>query len=67
MSVSIPIQHVQAVLGVLTLEASDVDEIIRAERQALAPFILIAIFVIGGVGLALEALLIAIARRFDYS
>ncbi|CAN7597063.1 sensor N-terminal transmembrane domain-containing protein [Phenylobacterium sp. LjRoot164] len=44
-SVSIPIQHVQAVLGVLTLEASDVDEIIRAERQALAPFILIAIFV----------------------
>ena len=44
-SVSIPIQHVQAVLGVLTQEASDVDEIIRAERQALAPFILIAIFV----------------------
>ncbi|WP_374659219.1 stimulus-sensing domain-containing protein [Phenylobacterium sp.] len=44
-SVSIPIQHVQAVLGVLTLEASDVDEIIRRERQALAPFILIAIFV----------------------
>ena len=44
-SVSIPIQHVQAVLGVLTLEASDVDEIIRAERQAMAPFILIAIFV----------------------
>ena len=44
-SVSIPIQHVQAVLGVLTLEASDVDGIIRAERQALAPFILIAIFV----------------------
>lgn len=44
-SVSIPIQHVQAVLGVLTLEASDVDEIIRNERQALAPFILIAIFV----------------------
>lgn len=29
--------------------------------------ILIAIFVIGGVGLALEALLIAIARRFEYS
>jgi len=29
--------------------------------------ILIAIFVIGGVGLALEALLMAIARRFDYS
>lgn len=44
-SVSIPIQHVQAVLGVLTLEASDVDEIIAAERAALVPFILVAISV----------------------
>jgi two-component system sensor histidine kinase ChvG len=44
-SVSIPIQHVQAVLGVLTLEASDVDEIIARERKALVPFILIAIMV----------------------
>jgi two-component system sensor histidine kinase ChvG len=34
---------VQAVLGVLTLEASDVDKIIAAERAALLPFILIAI------------------------
>ena len=42
-SVSIPIQHVQAVLGVLTLEAGDVDEIIAAQRAALMPFILIAI------------------------
>ena len=42
-SVSVPIQHVKAVLGVLVLEASDVDEIIAAERKALAPFILIAI------------------------
>jgi two-component system sensor histidine kinase ChvG len=44
-SVSIPIQHVQAVLGVLTLEARDVDEIIARERAALIPFILIAIAV----------------------
>ena len=44
-SVSIPIQHVRAVLGVLTLEAGDVDHIIAAERLALAPFILIAIAV----------------------
>jgi two-component system sensor histidine kinase ChvG len=44
-SVSIPIQHVKAVLGVLTLEARDVDEIIAAERTALLPFILIAISV----------------------
>ncbi|HEY5105604.1 MAG TPA: ATP-binding protein [Caulobacteraceae bacterium] len=42
-SVSIPLQHVQQVLGVLTLEAGDVDEIIAAEREALIPFILIAI------------------------
>ncbi|MDB5424234.1 MAG: sensor histidine kinase, partial [Phenylobacterium sp.] len=33
-SVSIPIQHVQAVLGVLTLEANDVDAIIARERRA---------------------------------
>jgi len=44
-SVSIPIQHVRAVLGVLTLEASDVDAIIARERVALIPFILIAISV----------------------
>ncbi len=44
-SVSIPIQHVQAVLGVLTLEANDVDAIIARERKALIPFILIAIAV----------------------
>jgi two-component system sensor histidine kinase ChvG len=44
-SVSIPIRRVRAVLGVLTLEASDVDEIIAAERRALIPFILIAVSV----------------------
>lgn len=42
-SVSMPIQHVAAVLGVLTLEAGDVDEIIAAQRAALLPFILVAI------------------------
>jgi two-component system sensor histidine kinase ChvG len=44
-SVSIPIQHVRAVLGVLTLEASDVDEIIAKERLALIPSILISVSV----------------------
>ena len=44
-SVSIPIQHVQAVLGVLTLEASDVDKIVAAQRAALLPFIIISVFV----------------------
>jgi two-component system sensor histidine kinase ChvG len=44
-SVSIPIQRVQAVLGVLTLESGDVDQIVVAQRWALLPFILIAIAV----------------------
>ncbi len=42
-SVSIPIERVQAVLGVLTLEAGDVGAIIAAERRALLPFILMAV------------------------
>jgi two-component system, OmpR family, sensor histidine kinase ChvG len=44
-SVSIPIQNVQAVLGVLTLESGDVDQIVANQRRALLPFILIAILV----------------------
>jgi two-component system sensor histidine kinase ChvG len=44
-SVSIPIQQVQAVLGVLTIEAGDVDKIVAAQRAALIPFILIAVAV----------------------
>jgi two-component system sensor histidine kinase ChvG len=44
-SVSIPLRHVEAVLGVLTLESGDVDEIIAAERRALLPFIIMAIAV----------------------
>jgi two-component system, OmpR family, sensor histidine kinase ChvG len=44
-SVSIPVQRVRAVLGVLTLEAADVDQIIAAQRKALIPFALIAITV----------------------
>jgi len=44
-SVSIPIQYVHAVLGVLTLESGDVDEIVAAQRRALIPFILFAVAV----------------------
>lgn len=44
-SVSVPIQRVSAVVGILTIEASDIDEIIRAERAALVPFIAIAVLV----------------------
>ncbi|MDO9336056.1 MAG: stimulus-sensing domain-containing protein [Caulobacter sp.] len=58
-SVSIPIQRVKAVLGVLTLEAGDVDEIIAAERRALIPFALIAI----AVTLLSSVLLYALVAR----
>ncbi|MCG8441523.1 MAG: HAMP domain-containing histidine kinase, partial [Caulobacterales bacterium] len=41
-SVSVPLQHVQAVLGVLTLEVGGIDRIVAAERLALLPVILVA-------------------------
>ena len=44
-SVSFPVRHVQQILGVLTLEAADVDEILGAQRRALMPFALVALFV----------------------
>jgi two-component system sensor histidine kinase ChvG len=44
-SVSIPIEHVRDVVGVLTLDAGDVDQIIASGREALVPFIVIAIAV----------------------
>ncbi|VAV89743.1 Sensor histidine kinase ChvG, partial [hydrothermal vent metagenome] len=44
-SVSVPVQHVVAVLGVVTIESSDVNAIIAAEREALIPFIIVAVLV----------------------
>ncbi|MFC0633658.1 ATP-binding protein [Brevundimonas balnearis] len=44
-SVSLPIRHVEQVLGVLTLEAGDVDETVAAQRRALMPFAVVAILV----------------------
>jgi len=44
-SVSVPVQHVVAVLGVVTVESNDVEQIIAAERQALIPFIVVAVLV----------------------
>jgi two-component system sensor histidine kinase ChvG len=58
-SVSIPIQRVQAVLGVLTLEAEDVDQIVAAQRKALLPFILVAV----GVALLSSLLLTWVVAR----
>lgn len=53
-SVSVPIQRVQAVLGVLTLETAGVDQIVAAQRAALFPFILIAIAATVGSSLLLN-------------
>ena len=44
-SVSLPVRHVRQVLGVLTLEAGDVDQILGAQRKALVPFALVALAV----------------------
>jgi two-component system sensor histidine kinase ChvG len=64
-SVSIPIQHVQAVLGVLTLEARDVDAIIARERAELMPFILIAIGVTLASSLLLTRMIAQPVRRLS--
>jgi two-component system sensor histidine kinase ChvG len=69
-SVSIPIQHVRAVLGVLTLEAGDVDEIISAERKALLPFIVVAMTAIVVSSVLLHRLIavpvLRLARAADH-
>jgi two-component system sensor histidine kinase ChvG len=62
-SVSVPVQRVRAVLGVVTLEASDVDAIIARERAALIPFILIAISVTLASSLLLNSLVAQPVRR----
>ena len=38
-TVSLPVKRVQQILGVVTVESSDVDSIVNAERKALAPII----------------------------
>ena len=64
-SVSIPIEHVREVVGVLTLDASDVDQIIGAERLAMTPFIVIAVAVNLLSSFALTALIAQPVRRLS--
>jgi two-component system sensor histidine kinase ChvG len=68
-SVSVPIQNVQAVLGVLTLESGDLDQIVAAQRLALVPFILIAMAVFIASSLLLSRLIaepvLRLARAAD--
>jgi two-component system sensor histidine kinase ChvG len=45
LSVTMPIEKVLRVVGTLTIETSDVSEIIAAERAALIPLIIVAILV----------------------
>jgi two-component system, OmpR family, sensor histidine kinase ChvG len=45
LSVTVPIKKVAAVVGSLTVETSDVAQIIAAERAALLPFIIVAVLV----------------------
>ncbi len=58
-SVSLPLQHVQAVLGVLTLESADVDQILAAERRSMLPFIVAA----GAISLLFSALLALVIAK----
>lgn len=58
-SVSLPVQRVSAVVAVLTLEASDVSDIVRRERAALLPF---AAFAVGVSLLSSTLLTFMIAR-----
>jgi two-component system sensor histidine kinase ChvG len=64
-SVSIPIEHVRDVVGVLTLQAGDVDQIIANERAALMPFIIIAIAVNLISSFALTQLIAQPVRRLS--
>lgn len=63
LSVSIPLHRVQAVTGVLVLEAGDVDEIIRRERIALIPFIVIAILAVVASSILLNFVIADPVRR----
>ena len=62
-SVSIPIQPVRAVIGVVTMESYDLDSLIEAERRALLPFMLIAILVTATTSLALTVFIARPIRR----
>lgn len=53
--VSLPVQRVQAVVGVLSLESAGIEALVRAERAALLPVIVVA-----GLLAALSALMLGV-------
>lgn len=62
-TVSQPVRRVQQVVGVITLESTDVESIVQAEREALAPIIGIAILVTLLSSLALTLFIALPIRR----
>ncbi len=44
-SVSVPLRYVKKVLGVLTIESGDFDQVVQKQRMAMLPFILVALAV----------------------
>lgn len=62
-SVSIPIQPVAAVIGVVTIESYDLDSLIAAEREALLPYAFIAALVTAMSSLALTVFIARPIRR----
>lgn len=62
-SVSLPIQPVRAIVGVVTIESYDLDTLIEAERRALLPFMIIAALVTAMSSLALTVFIARPIRR----
>ncbi len=62
-SVSLPIQPVRAIVGVVTIESYDLDTLIDAERRALLPFMIIAALVTAMSSLALTVFIARPIRR----
>jgi len=62
-TVSLPVKRVQQVLGVVTVESSDVGSIVNAERQALAPIIGLAFLAMFLTSLALTLFISLPMRR----
>ncbi|MEL7028106.1 MAG: stimulus-sensing domain-containing protein, partial [Pseudomonadota bacterium] len=62
-SVSIPVQRVQSVLGVVTLEIGEIEEIVTEARFAILPFFAVALFVSIGSSVGLTLLIASPIRR----
>lgn len=64
-AVTMPVQRVRAIVGVLTLESRDVDAIVAAERRSLVPFAFVAMLVALGSSAALGWSIVRPLRRLS--